>query len=80
MKPATLRVGIIPEQINGFLGTHFIDPARLRADDLTGMTVARAEALATEIANATGRPVSGSQFADIFGGMTVIHDAVEDAA
>jgi hypothetical protein len=57
-----------PAQIDGLLATHFIDPARLRADDLHGMMVARAEALAAEIADATGRPIGGAPLVQIFGG------------
>lgn len=69
-----------PEKIDGLLHTHFIDPARLRADDLIGMMVARAEALAAEIAEATGRPVTGAPFADIFGSGMAVEDATEDMA
>ena len=44
------------------------------------MMVARAEALAMEIADATGRQVTGAHFADIFvDGMTT-DDAIEDLA
>ncbi len=69
-----------PEQIDTLLHTHFIDPARLRADDLPGMMVARAAALAAEIAHATGRPVTGASFAEIFGSRTTPEDASEEMA
>ena len=69
-----------PEQIDALLHTHFIDPARLRADDLSGMMVARAAALAAEIADATGRPVTGASFADIFGSRTTPEEAGEEMA
>ena len=69
-----------PEQIDTLLQAHFIDPARLRADDLIGMMVARAAALATEIAEATGRPVTGALFADIFGRKTTTDDTADDMA
>jgi hypothetical protein len=71
------RQNLSPEQTDAFLRTHFVDPARLRADDLTGMMVARAEALAAEIAEATGRSVGSASFADIFGGAMKLDDAVE---
>jgi hypothetical protein len=74
------RQKLMPEQIDRFLRTHFVDAARLRADDLTGMMVARAEALAAEIAEATGRPVTGAAFADIFGDKAPIGDVTEDMA
>jgi hypothetical protein len=74
------RQKLTPEQIDGFLRTHFIDASRLRADDLTGMMVARAEALAAEIASATGRQVTGSHFADIFGTVAMVDDDIEDLA
>jgi hypothetical protein len=61
------RQKLDPEQVDEFLRTHFIAPERLRANDLSGMMVARAEALAAEIAEATGRSVGGVSFFDIFG-------------
>ena len=42
------RQKLAPEQIDGFLRSHFINGDRLRSDDLTGMMVARAEALAVK--------------------------------
>ena len=74
------RQKLSPEQVDALLHTHFIDPARLRADDLPGMMTARAAALASEIADATGRPVTGTSFADIFGGKTTTEDVDEDMA
>ena len=74
------RQKLSPDHVDGFLKTYFVNADRLRADDLTGMMVARAEALAKEIADATGRPVTGAAFADIFGGSTTVEDAVEDMA
>jgi hypothetical protein len=74
------RQKVAPEQIDGFLKSHFVNADRLRADDLTGMMVARAEALATEIADATGRQVTGAYFADIFVDGTTTDDAIEDMA
>lgn len=74
------RQKLDPAQIDGFLRTHFIAPARLRADDFAGMMAARAEALAAEIAEATGRPVGGARFADIFGAGAEADDAEGIAA
>jgi hypothetical protein len=74
------RQRLTSEQIDGFLKSHFVNADRLRADDLTGMMVARAEALAVEIAVATGRPVTGASFADIFAGTALVEDVVEDMA
>ena len=56
------RQKLAPEQVDDLLRTHFIDPARLRADDLPGMMAARGAALAAEISEATGRLVSGAAF------------------
>ena len=44
------------------------------------MMVARAAALAAEIADATGRLVTGASFADIFGGSAKLADAAEELA
>ena len=74
------RQKLSPEQVDDLLRSHDIDPVRLRADDLTGMMVARAEALAVEIADATGRPVGGMSFADIFGNKQTPDDDSEDLA
>jgi hypothetical protein len=74
------RQKLSPEQVDDLLRSHYIDPVRLRADDLTGMMVARAEALAAEIADATGRPVGGMSFADIFGNKQTPDDDSEDLA
>ena len=74
------RQKLTPEQIDSFLKSHFINGEQLRSDDLTGMMVARAEALAVEIAAATGREVNGSHFTEIFGGRTTADDVVEDLA
>ena len=57
-----------PEKVDGFLQTHFVDPDRLRADDLIGMMMARAQALAEEISEATGRSVTGPSFSEVFVG------------
>ena len=72
------RQKLSPEQVDGFLRTHYIDPARLRADDLSGMMVARAEGLAAEITDATGRPVGGAPFADLFGNRGVVDDTSDE--
>jgi len=67
-------------EIDGYLNTHFVDAIRLRADDLVGMLVARADALAREISHATGRPVTGVDFLEIFGGTVEVDDTIEEAA
>jgi hypothetical protein len=74
------RQKLSPAQMDAFLATHFIDPARLWADDLSGMMVARAEALAAQIAAATGRPIGGAPFADIFRGGTADYSPEDIAA
>jgi hypothetical protein len=71
---------LTPEQVDGFLASHFIDPVRLRADDLMGMMVARAEALAALITEATGRPVGGRSMAEAFGMTIPVDDLVEEIA
>jgi hypothetical protein len=72
------RQKLSPDQVDGFLHSHHIDAACLRADNLTGMLVARAEALAAEISHATGRPVGGLQFVEIFGSKAAADNIVED--
>ena len=72
------KQSLSPEQIDGFLRTHYIDPDLLRTDDLIGMMVARAEALAAQISEATGRPVSGAPFADIFRNRKAPDDDAEE--
>jgi hypothetical protein len=74
------RQKLTPEQVNGFLASHFIDPACLRADDLMGMMVARAEALAVLITDATGRPVGGRPMAEAFGVTIPADDLTEEIA
>lgn len=74
------RQTLRPEQVDSFLVSHYIDPALLRNDDLPGMMVARAEALAAEIADATGRQVGGMPFANIFGGKLAADDTIEEVA
>jgi hypothetical protein len=74
------RQKLSTEQVDGLLGTHYIDPARLRTDDLPGMMVARAEALAGQIAEATGRPIGGMPFNEIFGVAAPTSEAAADAA
>jgi len=74
------RQTLSPEKVDGFLRTHYIDPNRLRDDDLAGMMIARAQALAAEIADATGRPVGGLSVADIFGNKAAADDATEEMA
>ncbi|MFZ6761420.1 GmrSD restriction endonuclease domain-containing protein [Pseudoroseomonas sp. WGS1072] len=74
------RQKLTPEQVDGFLASHLIDPARLRADDLMGMMVARAEALAALITDATGRPVGGRSMAEAFGMTILVDDLVEESA
>ena len=72
------KQSLSPEQIDGLLRTHYIDPNLLRTDDLIGMMVARAEALAAEIADATGRPVAGASFADVFRNRKAPDDDAEE--
>lgn len=74
------RQKLTPGQVDGFLASHFIDPARLRADDLMGMMVARAEALAALITDATGRPVGGRPMAEAFGTTIPVDDLAEEIA
>ncbi|MBC4015901.1 DUF262 domain-containing protein [Siccirubricoccus deserti] len=74
------RQGLAAERLDGFLRTHFVDPARLRADELAGMMAARAEALVAEIAEATGRPVGGAQIADIFRTGAAVDDGEENGS
>jgi hypothetical protein len=74
------RQKLTPGQVDGFLISHFIDPACLRADDLTGMMVARAEALAALITEATGRPVGGRPMAEAFGITIPMDDLAEEIA
>jgi hypothetical protein len=69
------RQNLFPEQVDAFLNSHFIDPARLRADDLMGMMVARAEALAILISDATGRPVGGRPMAEVFSYSVPVDDS-----
>lgn len=68
------------EQVDAFLTSHFIDPAHLRADDLMGMMVARAEALAALITEATGRPVGGRPMPEAFGHALPVDEPAEEFA
>ncbi len=74
------RQKLLPGQVDAFLTSHFIDPDRLRADDLMGMMVARAEALAALITEATGRPVGGRPMAEAFGHSMTMDEPIEDFA
>jgi hypothetical protein len=46
-----------PERLNGFLASHLVDPALLRANDFFGFMEARQQALLTLIAQAMGKQV-----------------------
>ena len=74
------RQKLTPQQVDGFLRSDFVDADRLPSDDLNGMMLERAEALAAEIAEATGRSVSGASFAGIFGVTGASEEAVENVA
>jgi hypothetical protein len=52
---------IEPAQLDAFLTSHAIDPARLRADDFSGFMADRERRLLAMIARATGHPVAQAQ-------------------
>ena len=52
------NAGISLERMDEILGTHVIEPARLRADDFEGFFMARTQALLDRIERAMGKPVA----------------------
>jgi hypothetical protein len=59
----------MPERVDGFLRTYFIDPVTLRIDDFRAMMTARSKVLCAEIAEVTGIPVSGLAIDELFNGV-----------
>jgi hypothetical protein len=66
--------------MNDLLGSHLIEPERLRADDFFGTITARGQALLSMIHAATGRPISGPEVAEVFGVQTDEEEELDEFA
>lgn len=50
---------VLPSDLDGYVETHWIDPAMLRSNEFQSFIVDRAKKLLSAIEGATGRTISG---------------------